>query len=77
MVRLDKVGLSYGSADVAILRDISFTVATGGFRWLLGASGAGKSSLLRLLYLANRPTSGSIAVLGRDIGALPRGALPP
>ncbi len=77
MVRLDKVGLSYGSADVAILRDISFTVATGGFRWLLGRSGAGKSSLLRLLYLANRPTSGTLAVLGHDIGGLPRRALPP
>ncbi len=77
MVRLDKVGLRHGSADAAILRDISFTVVKGGFRWLLGPSGAGKSSLLRLLYLAGRPTSGAVTVLGRDIGGLPRGALPP
>ncbi len=76
MVRLDKVGLSHGGADAAILRDVSFTVAKGGFRWLLGRSGAGKSSLLRLLYLANRPTSGAVTVLGRDIGGLPRHALP-
>ena len=59
-----------------VLRDISFTVPEGAFRWLLGPSGAGKSSLLKLLYLAARPTRGRLVLMGQDIGAAPRAALP-
>ncbi len=59
-----------------MLRDLTFTIPEGGFRWLLGPSGAGKTSLLRLLYLAVRPTSGEIQVLGRDIARAERRALP-
>ena len=72
MVLLEGVGLQY---DVAgrkpgpeVLRDLSFAIPGGGFRWLLGASGAGKSSLLRLLHLAVRPTRGRLDVLGVQIG---------
>jgi cell division transport system ATP-binding protein len=59
-----------------ILRGLSFGVPPGGFRWLVGASGAGKTSLLRLLYLAARPSSGRLLVLDTDIGAAPRRDLP-
>ena len=76
MVRLEGVGLRYGSSE-PVVRDISFSVAAGGFRWLLGPSGAGKTSLLRLLYLANRPTAGRLSVLGRDISGARRRDLPP
>ena len=76
MVRLEGVGLRYGSSE-PVLRDISFSVAAGGFRWLLGPSGAGKTSLLRLLYLANRPSAGRLSVLGRDIAGARRRDLPP
>ncbi len=79
MVRFDQVGLRYphaGQAGPDVLRDLSFTIPEGGFRWLLGPSGAGKTSLLRLLYLAVRPTSGQIRVLGRDISRADRRALP-
>lgn len=76
MIRLDGVGLRYGRAQ-PVLRDISFEVEPGGFRWLLGPSGAGKTSLLRLLYLAIRPSAGRLLVLGRDIGAARRRDLPP
>ena len=75
MVRLDGVGLEYGTATV--LRGISFGVAEGGFRWLLGPSGAGKTSLLRLLHLAGRPSAGRLELMGRDIGAARRSGLPP
>ena len=54
MVRLDQVGLDLGRGDTrtAVLQDLSFDVPEGGFRWLLGESGAGKTSLLRLLCLS-------------------------
>lgn len=78
MLRLDGVGLSYGrQGSPRVLHDLNFTVPSGGFRWLLGASGAGKTSLLRLLTLAIRPTSGSLEVLGAAIEAASRADLPP
>jgi cell division transport system ATP-binding protein len=73
MVRFDGVGLSYGpSAAPEVLHDLSFVLPDGAFRWLLGASGAGKTSLLRLMYLAIRPTRGRLAVLGTDIDSADR-----
>ena len=50
-------------AGPEVLHDLSFTLPDGAFRWLLGPSGAGKTSLLRLMYLAIRPTRGRLAVL--------------
>ena len=83
MLRLEGVGLRYGPADPGrprawpdVLRDISFDVDEGGFRWLLGPSGAGKTSLLRLLHLAVRPSRGRLTVLGADIAAAGRDSLP-
>ncbi|HUZ64577.1 MAG TPA: cell division ATP-binding protein FtsE [Acetobacteraceae bacterium] len=83
MVRFESVGLHYGQAGKAgggpgpeVLRELSFAVPEGGFRWLLGPSGAGKTSLLRLLYLAVRPTRGRLSVLGADITRAERRTLP-
>jgi len=77
MVRLDGVGLRYGrSGGPDILRDLNFAIPEGGFRWLLGASGAGKTSLLRLLTLAVRPTSGRLELLGTAIEQAKRRDLP-
>ncbi len=76
MVRFEQVGLSYsahGPGPVApVLHDLSFSVPEGGFRWLVGASGAGKTSLLRLMYLAVRPTTGRLSLLEVDIGSARR-----
>ncbi|HEY8289983.1 MAG TPA: ATP-binding cassette domain-containing protein, partial [Acetobacteraceae bacterium] len=82
MVRFEAVGLRYGpagggNAAAEVLRDISFTLPEGAFRWLLGPSGAGKTSMLRLMYLAIRPTSGRLTLLGTPIEAASRRALPP
>jgi len=77
MIRFEGVGLRYGRADgPEVLRDLSFTVPEGGFRWLLGASGAGKTSLLRLLYLAIRPSRGRLLLLGAEVMTAERRNLP-
>ncbi len=75
IVQFDNVGLRYG-ADREVLSDISFTLHPGSFYFLTGASGAGKSSLLRLLYLAQRPSRGAIRMFGKDAITLPRDHLP-
>ena len=75
MVRFENVGLRYGTGP-EVLRDISFTIEPGSFRFLTGPSGAGKTSLLRLLFLALKPTRGLISLLGRDVATLPRRELP-
>jgi cell division transport system ATP-binding protein len=77
MVRLDGVGLRYGRHEGPdILHDLNFAIPQGGFRWLLGASGAGKTSLLRLLTLAVRPTAGRLEVLGTEVQNARRADLP-
>jgi len=83
MVRFEDVGLRYGraggdgpDAGPEVLRDVSFVLPDGAFRWLLGPSGAGKTSLLRLMYLDVRPTRGRLAILGTDVETARRRSLP-
>lgn len=71
IVQFENVGLRYGTGPET-LSDISFTLTDGAFYFLTGPSGAGKTSLLKLLYLAQRPTRGLIRLFGEDAGALPR-----
>lgn len=75
IVQFDNVGLRYGT-DREVLSDVSFSLYPGSFYFLTGASGAGKTSMLRLLYLAQRPSRGMISMFGEDIITLPRGRLP-
>jgi cell division transport system ATP-binding protein len=75
IVQFDNVGLRYGT-DREVLSDVSFTLFPGSFYFLTGASGAGKTSLLRLLYLAQRPSRGMIRLFGTDAITLPRDRLP-
>src|SRR3984957_3606285 len=85
MLRFEAVGLRYERSGVRagapagpeVLHDISFRLEPGAFRWLMGPSGAGKTSLLRLLYLAVRPTRGRLTLLGTDVTTAQRRALPP
>ena len=75
IVQFDNVGLRYGT-DREVLSDVSFTLYPGSFYFLTGASGAGKTSLLRMLYLAQRPSRGIIRMFGTDVITVPRGRLP-
>lgn len=65
MIELERAGLCYPQGAAA-LRDVSLCLEPGSLYFLTGRSGAGKSSLLKLLYMALRPTSGRISVLGLD-----------
>ena len=74
-VKFDNVGLRYGT-DPEVLSNLSFTLYPGSFYFLTGASGAGKTSLLKLLYLAQRPSRGAIRMFGQDLMTMPRERLP-
>jgi cell division transport system ATP-binding protein len=75
IVQFEHVGLRYGHG-AETLSDLSFSLAAGSFYFLTGASGAGKTSLLKLLYLAQRPSRGVIRLFGEDTVMLPRSRLP-
>ncbi|MFH5923476.1 cell division ATP-binding protein FtsE [Roseomonas xinghualingensis] len=81
MVRFSQVGLRYPDptgqgGERETLRDLSFTLPQGSFTWLTGPSGAGKTSLLRLMMLAQRPTRGEVEVLGVPLSTARRADLP-
>ena len=75
MVRFENVGVRYGVGP-EVLRDINLHIEPGSFYFLTGASGAGKSSLLKLMYLALLPSRGCIQVFGEDISRTDRHKLP-
>ena len=74
-VKFDNVGLRYGT-DPEVLSNLSFTLYPGSFYFLTGASGAGKTSLLKMLYLAQAPSRGAIRMFGHDLVTMPQSRLP-
>ena len=76
VAEFDSVGLRYGTG-AEVLRDLDFRLRTGSFYFLTGPSGAGKTSLLKLLYLAQRPTRGRIKLFGEELTEAPRETFPP
>ncbi len=71
MIKFEFVGLRYGVGP-EVLSDINFTLEPGSFHFLTGASGAGKSSLLSLMYLGRKPTRGLVSMFGQSINTLER-----
>ncbi|MBE6990204.1 MAG: ATP-binding cassette domain-containing protein [Ruminococcaceae bacterium] len=61
---------SSGEDRVDALNDINLTIADGDIYGIIGMSGAGKSTLVRCINMLERPTSGTVVVDGRDMGAL-------
>jgi cell division transport system ATP-binding protein len=74
VVRFENVGLRYGLGP-EVLRDLSFRIDPHSFQFLTGPSGAGKTSMLRLLYLSLKPTRGLITLFGHDVATLAPDAL--
>lgn len=74
MVRFENVGLRYGNGP-EVLRDLSFHLEPGSFHFLVGPTGAGKSSLLKLLYLSERPSRGMVTLFGQALSKTPRSQL--
>ena len=74
MVRFENVGLRYGLGP-EVLRDLSFHIEPNSFQFLTGPSGAGKTSLLRLLFLSLKPTRGLISIFGNDVVTLSKDEL--
>ncbi|MBT9291112.1 cell division ATP-binding protein FtsE [Prosthecodimorpha staleyi] len=75
MIKFENVGLRYGMGP-EVLRDLTFEIAPRSFQFLTGPSGAGKTSLMRLLFLSLRPTRGLITVFGHETSRLGRADLP-
>ncbi len=75
MVEFRNVSMSYDNG-FDILKDISFKLEPGSMHFLTGPSGAGKTSLLKLMYLAKRPSRGEIMMFGRDVVKSQREELP-
>ena len=63
MIKLSSVSKEYPKRGYA-LRDVSFQVSKGEFAFLTGHSGSGKSTTMRLIHMAERPTSGEVRVTG-------------
>ena len=69
MIRLSNVFKAYPKGDLA-LKDVTLQVAKGDFVFLTGHSGAGKSTILKLVYAEERPTSGEVRVSGYNVTQL-------
>jgi len=75
MIRFENVSKTYKNGTVA-LRDVSLNIEKGEFVFLVGSSGSGKTTCLRLLLREESPDSGRILELGRDIGTMPKWRVP-
>lgn len=74
MIEFDNVGLHYGTGP-EILKNLNFKIDPGSFHFLTGPSGAGKTSLLRLLLLSLRPSSGKLTMFDKDVAGLDKEAM--
>ncbi len=75
LIEFENVGLRYGNGP-EVLSDLNFAIAPRSFQFLTGPSGAGKTSLIRLLFMSLKPTRGQIRVFGRDTARVGRDELP-
>jgi cell division transport system ATP-binding protein len=75
LVSFSAVAKRYPGGQEA-LKDVSFALQAGELAFLTGRSGAGKSTILKLIPAIERPSAGSVVVNGQNVGALTRAAIP-
>ena len=76
MINFDNVSKQYKNSNTPALDDINLNIEQGDFVFLVGQSGSGKSSLLRLLLKEEKPTSGTVTVDGINVAKLPNRKVP-
>ncbi len=76
MIRFENVTKRYRGTSRPALENVSFEVQRGEFVFLVGASGSGKSSCLRLILREDVPSDGRVVVLGRDLRSVPNRKVP-
>ena len=74
IIEMQNVGIRYGQGP-EILSDIRLSLKKGSFHFLTGKSGAGKTSLLSMMYLAQKPSRGSVSVFGHNVNFANRDSL--
>ena len=70
MIRFDNVSKQYGGTNRAALANVDVEIGEGEFVFLVGTSGSGKSTFLRLVIREARPTSGRVFVAGKEVNRL-------
>jgi len=69
LIEFNSVGLRYGNGP-KVLKNLDFKIEPGSFHFLTGPSGSGKTSLLKLLFLSLRPSTGQINMFDRNVTKL-------
>jgi cell division transport system ATP-binding protein len=75
LIHFENVGLRYGMGP-EVLRDLTLDIPKKSFQFLTGPSGAGKTTLMRLLFMSLKPTRGLIRIFGRDMATIEQEELP-
>ena len=74
MIKFDKVSKKFG--EVVALQDVSFKIEPGEFVFLIGPSGAGKTTIAKLIIREYLPSEGAVEIAGMDLAKIPRKKIP-
>ena len=75
MIKLTNVTKIY-KTGVRALNNVNLTIEPGEFVYVIGTTGAGKSTFIKLLYREEKPTSGKVEVVGQDVSKIKNSKVP-